>query len=195
MNHARNFYVIQDDQYQIKIGVSEDITRRLRQLQTGNPRQLSIYKTYYCQKPYKMETLLKERLSPYRLKGEWFLISELSHDNLNSILSSTYSDYENEFFLMKKSQHCKKYYQKKILEAREKIHIEVELKKKIFDRQYKFYEQQYKYFMRHQNFYDESIKNFLEDDTLNDGEIHNFLIEIATHNKLLCYKWDIDNPE
>jgi predicted GIY-YIG superfamily endonuclease len=70
----------------IKIGISKDPAKRLKQLQTGHPHRLKLLHTL-CEEKYtakQAEALLHKRFWGYRTKssGEWFnlpdeLVSEL----------------------------------------------------------------------------------------------------------------------
>ena len=64
-------YIIQSDLTgMIKIGRSINPQKRLKQLQTGNPNKLKLIALFENQ-GWK-EKILHERLSTFRLEGEWF---------------------------------------------------------------------------------------------------------------------------
>lgn len=58
------------DGHRVKIGVTRDLPGRLRKLQTGNSRPLSIVRTVIGDQTE--ETDMHERFAAYRLQGEWF---------------------------------------------------------------------------------------------------------------------------
>lgn len=55
----------------LKIGESDDIKSRLKELQTGNPRQLVVLAVL----PEGNEKECHSRYGEYRVRGEWFLMS------------------------------------------------------------------------------------------------------------------------
>ncbi len=68
MNHLYIIKTKKDGSF--KIGRSDDPSFRLKQLQTGNPYNLKLI--LIIENCGHMERELHERLSKYRLKGEWF---------------------------------------------------------------------------------------------------------------------------
>tara|TARA_Y100000361_G_C11161446_1_gene347661 strand:- start:6437 stop:6835 length:399 start_codon:yes stop_codon:yes gene_type:complete len=66
-------YMITDGSY-IKIGKANDIDRRIRELQTGNPKKLEILHVFECDEG-EANTLEKQIHSDFaclRVHGEWF---------------------------------------------------------------------------------------------------------------------------
>ena len=68
-------YFIKDDPY-VKIGVTDNLTKRVSQMQTGNPRVLTIMATMPSEDPYKMELELHTKFKKYNYQGEWFILSD-----------------------------------------------------------------------------------------------------------------------
>src|SRR5262245_38436826 len=72
----------------IKLGVSEQPLKRLRELQTGSPYQLRLIAQWPGNR--LLETTLHERLGAYRVSGEWFevppfigmLIFQIVHEQI-----------------------------------------------------------------------------------------------------------------
>lgn len=64
----------------VKIGVTgqDDVKKRLKQLQTGNPWRLSIKAVIYRPDAYQFEELLHRHFRTYRIRsdGEWFQFPE-----------------------------------------------------------------------------------------------------------------------
>ena len=56
----------------LKIGVTNDIDKRIKNLQTGNPKPLTLEFVQEKNNPYKVENYLHIRLQKHRIKGEWF---------------------------------------------------------------------------------------------------------------------------
>lgn len=70
---------------EFKIGESINPQERLKQLQTGNKRQLLIYQTIFCGtklEAQQLEANIHERLISKHIKGEWFHITKKEVDNL-----------------------------------------------------------------------------------------------------------------
>lgn len=81
-------YIISDNNGYIKIGISKDPEKRLKQLQTGYPTKLKILFTeeFYCKRNHllKIESLIHKKVKDIatRVNGEWF---EISQDKLQEI--------------------------------------------------------------------------------------------------------------
>lgn len=70
---------------EFKIGESINPPERLKQLQTGNKRQLVIYQTIFCGtkcEAQQLETTIHERLKAKHIRGEWFKVNKQEVDNL-----------------------------------------------------------------------------------------------------------------
>lgn len=78
-------YLIQcDETQQIKIGVSKNPNKRLKQLQTGNGSKLRLLKVYQIENDIFIEKRLHKMFWQNRRKGEWFQFSPL-HEYLDVI--------------------------------------------------------------------------------------------------------------
>lgn len=55
------------------MGVSSDPERRLRNMQTGNVKELVLEHYELKNEPYKVEKIVHRHLDEYRSKGEWFI--------------------------------------------------------------------------------------------------------------------------
>ena len=66
-----------------KIGVtrSADLNKRLKALQTGNGNQLLLLKSFWTDRPYKMEKMLHNHFQLNREEGEWFLLTQEDVEN------------------------------------------------------------------------------------------------------------------
>ena len=67
-------YVIQDGEY-TKIGIALSVAHRMYQLQVGNPRQLTLLKSWEVEDVSTIEDRLHSMLSRYYVRGEWFKLS------------------------------------------------------------------------------------------------------------------------
>lgn len=68
-------YFISDNNGHIKIGVTEDVTRRMQQLQTGNAMELSLIHSIRMNSmsdAYDLETILHRTFDEYQVKNEWY---------------------------------------------------------------------------------------------------------------------------
>lgn len=72
-------YIVSDGMF-TKIGLTNtSIKKRLKQLQTGNPHELTIIKTFNTNNSTKsawMEQKLHNRFHKNRVRGEWFLFNQ-----------------------------------------------------------------------------------------------------------------------
>ena len=79
-----DLYIIQSDVTgMIKVGRSKNPSKRLKQLQTGNPNKLKLI-AFFKGEGWK-EKLIHEELKYWRKEGEWF-----SYDCVGSIPVSLY---------------------------------------------------------------------------------------------------------
>lgn len=66
-------YLIEDFNNNIyKIGVTKDLKKRLRNLQTGNSNQISIKYTYETEYPFRIEQMLHNKFKEYKELNEWY---------------------------------------------------------------------------------------------------------------------------
>lgn len=64
-------YFITDGEY-VKIGVTTDLNKRLRGLQTGNPRRLKVLYSFTTDWPYTVESKLHKKYENKNVGNEWF---------------------------------------------------------------------------------------------------------------------------
>ena len=70
---------------EFKVGESNKPLERVRNLQTGNPRQLYIYKVIECatkERAKALEEIIHQRLSHRRNRGEWFNVTKDEIDEI-----------------------------------------------------------------------------------------------------------------
>tara|TARA_B100000212_G_C27355295_1_gene525577 strand:+ start:1167 stop:1463 length:297 start_codon:yes stop_codon:yes gene_type:complete len=71
MSNKDHLYIIQSDfTGMIKIGRSKNPSKRLKQLQTGNPNKLKLIASF--KEMGWREKLIHENLKQFRKEGEWF---------------------------------------------------------------------------------------------------------------------------
>lgn len=68
-------YFISDGKKNIKIGITYNIERRIKQLQTGNAQELEL--EHYVvlvnmTEAFELETLLHRSMAEYQIKNEWY---------------------------------------------------------------------------------------------------------------------------
>lgn len=69
-----NVYFISDGEF-VKIGKAKDVNRRVRELQTANPRKLTILKVIECKDEktaFDLEHFFHQQFKLFKCKGEWF---------------------------------------------------------------------------------------------------------------------------
>jgi phage anti-repressor protein len=59
-----------------KVGFTHNLPDRLRQLQTGNRQDLSVYKSFICHSSSLLETILHTEFKEYNIRGEWFKLEK-----------------------------------------------------------------------------------------------------------------------
>jgi len=96
-------YIIQCNEY-YKVGISKSPRSRLKQLQTSNPYELKLKRTYKLPSPKTSEALIHMMLKEYHVRGEWFN-TEL--DVINSVIESL-SDLDSEGIKYAEKQMAKK---------------------------------------------------------------------------------------
>lgn len=69
-------YIISDGEY-IKIGKANDVEKRIKELQTGNPKELKIIRTIECDEIFatRIECELHKILDKHKIRGEWYSIT------------------------------------------------------------------------------------------------------------------------
>jgi hypothetical protein len=72
----RSIYVAKSDSGELKVGVSNDPERRIRELSTANPNAIELLVDSEVDKAGKAERELHEQLQEYRTSGEWFDVPE-----------------------------------------------------------------------------------------------------------------------
>lgn len=69
-------YLVTDGE-KVKIGVTKDVNKRIKQLQTGNPRTITpIYISRELSNAYILESILHSKYDKFRVSKEWFSLSD-----------------------------------------------------------------------------------------------------------------------
>jgi hypothetical protein len=75
-------YIIQSNN-EVKIGVAKNVKKRMQQIQTSNQHTLNLIGTKETDDDYFLETEIHHYLYDYRIRGEWFRLSE---NKMNSVI-------------------------------------------------------------------------------------------------------------
>jgi predicted GIY-YIG superfamily endonuclease len=116
-------YFITDNNGFIKIGVTDDLEARLKQLQTGNPHRLSVIRTISTRQirkytDYEVENALHFHFRKYNAdkennNSEWFesvpvlKLLKLNDEELNQWLNSELKYHGNEYQTVRKAIYAK----------------------------------------------------------------------------------------
>lgn len=68
----KTIYLIRAYDGKCKIGITKNIDKRIRQLQTGNPEILTIQSQYLSEIASKIESVLHRMYRHKKISGEWF---------------------------------------------------------------------------------------------------------------------------
>lgn len=104
-------YIISNEQNYIKVGVSKNPERRIKQLQTGNEHQLSLLfkEEFNCSRNHllKIEKELHKKLKQMTTKsiGEWFLLDKCKIDNVKNIITFYRIRYEDDILAFNTKYH------------------------------------------------------------------------------------------
>lgn len=80
-------YLLESDGF-YKIGVADNITKRIRNLQTGNPHKINLVAACKFDKPHDLELGLHNLLKNVRDTGEWFRLNSAQAELLKDTLSA-----------------------------------------------------------------------------------------------------------
>lgn len=78
-------YLLKTPENIYKIGVTKDINKRIKSLQTGCADQIILVDKFLSNYPFKIESTLHRRYSENRVNGEWFYMSD---DDIKSFQES-----------------------------------------------------------------------------------------------------------
>lgn len=69
-------YIIQCGEF-IKIGIAEDVSKRLATLQTGSPHKLTLLRKFKSSNAERVEQELHEKLGKHHHRNEWFRLDDV----------------------------------------------------------------------------------------------------------------------
>lgn len=67
-----NFYILIDDNEDVKIGITKNIKTRLKNIRNGNPNNVQIYHIEEREDALIVEQEMKKKLKKYKKNGEWY---------------------------------------------------------------------------------------------------------------------------
>jgi hypothetical protein len=81
-------YLLTNDFVQFKIGISKNVKKRIKQLQTGNSQEINLIKYYKSEKYYKnIETALHNTFNHKKILNEWFKLDAIDIEQFEIICS------------------------------------------------------------------------------------------------------------
>jgi len=96
----KKVYLISVNEYEntyYKIGVSKDVSKRVKNISTGNHLDVQILKEIKSAYPTKLEKRLHSHFKNKNVKGEWFVLDSADLEAFESICDK----YENVFKILK----------------------------------------------------------------------------------------------
>lgn len=70
----QGLYLISDSNEFLKIGVTNDIKRRIKELNSANPRDIKVL--FFIKEVYLLEKILHSEFDKYRINNEWFYYND-----------------------------------------------------------------------------------------------------------------------
>lgn len=70
----RHVYVVLAGPTHVKIGVAENVTKRVWQIQTGCPHKVRFYKAWSPRYAFRVERRAHQALAAFQSVGEWFKV-------------------------------------------------------------------------------------------------------------------------
>lgn len=100
-------YLIEDEENnRYKIGVTKNLKKRLRNLQTGNSNQIKVKYIYETEFPFRIEQMLHNKFSEYNELNEWY--------NLPKQIVDNFDEYCNKLTIIINSLKDNPYFQKQL---------------------------------------------------------------------------------
>lgn len=88
------------DGWIVKIGISKNIGNRLSNIQSGCPFKLRVHCTGKTYSAEKYESKLHDRLSKFKMNGEWFLLDDETFDWVVNFLYLITKEFRGEHALV-----------------------------------------------------------------------------------------------
>lgn len=82
-------YVIKNEENNWKVGISEDVTKRISNLQTASPSKLTLVATYKSYTPvYNLEQKVHKKLRKHNIRGEWFDGNKITLNDIEVLIGA-----------------------------------------------------------------------------------------------------------
>lgn len=91
-----------------KIGYTKNLKNRTKQLETGNPGDMKIIKSFKTDWGILLEKMIHKSYKQYNIKNEWFI---LNNDQINLFLDNC-NKFENNLNVLKENYFFNKKYKK-----------------------------------------------------------------------------------
>lgn len=92
-------YILKTSDNIYKIGVTKDVDKRIKQLQTGSTEKITLVDKFLSEYPFKLESYFHYKYKDNKVNGEWFYLSE---ENLNDFQKDC-SSFEHNYKCLTKS--------------------------------------------------------------------------------------------
>lgn len=74
-------YLLKTPENIYKIGVTKDVDKRIKSLQTGSADKITLVDKFLSNYPFKIESTLHRKYNDSKIKGEWY---HLTKDDVNN---------------------------------------------------------------------------------------------------------------
>ncbi len=92
----KKIYIIRSGEY-YKVGISQNVLKRLDAMQTGNPVELEVISIYTTNNPLLCEAIIHDRLKQHYVRGEWFSCDTGTiGSTIDEVISGDVTPYEDE---------------------------------------------------------------------------------------------------
>jgi predicted GIY-YIG superfamily endonuclease len=83
---SKSYVYLLLDGMNYKIGITTNMDNRIKELQTGNSRNISVVFYYPINSAQKMEAMLHRKYKKKRVRGEWFNLNQIDVNHIEFIL-------------------------------------------------------------------------------------------------------------
>lgn len=90
----RYVYLVKSENGLYKIGVSNNVERRIKQLQTGSPDKIIMIDKFLSDYPFKVESTLHRINNIDNISGEWYSLDENTVNNFHNECETIESNFK-----------------------------------------------------------------------------------------------------
>ena len=94
-------YLLESHNNEHKIGVTNNIDKRIKSLNTGTANNLILLKSFNSEYPFKVEKMIHKTFNKKKINREWF---KLSIDDINKFEPLCF-EFENRFKILSESDN------------------------------------------------------------------------------------------